>query len=280
MMNKFILISIFAYLVQITASAQEWVLIEQAEDVNTYIQVDKTPTSPQNETHFIAVFSEKEAKRRTKENMYNSNILPAYEDKSYCYNDAFNHFATRTYNIIGTDEKPLLESFHGFLTYDTIYGGRALYFSYWSHFLKTYGASACYYASQTQYQNENAQWVKFDEDENMERFIRVDSYSAEDSLVMYKVEYKTNTSKYFQSVYAFKEPPKARIFVYKIYENGQKVANIAESWIGKKNALTYIWLYPSAQIEDSKESKNTLYTELALLLFEQGKDAILNKSKN
>jgi hypothetical protein len=263
----------------ITTHAQQWVLIDQAEDVDTYIQVDKIPSSPQNETHFIALFSKKEAKKRTKENMYGSNIIPAYEDKTYCFNDAFDHFATRTYNVIGTDDKPLLESFHGFLTYDTIYGGRVYYFSNWACLLKNYGSYSCFYASQTQYQNENAEWIKFNEDEYATYFIRVD-LPTEDSLAMYKIDFKPAVSKQWQKYYSFNEPPVSRVYVYKLYNNGQKISCLAESWIGKKSAVSTVWLYPWVEPREVTEDITRIYMDWTLLLFMEGKDAVVEKSNS
>ena len=185
------LIIVLACLVHNIVCAQEWLLIEKADDVDTYIRIDSISSS-QNETQFYAVLSPKLAAEWQKQYQYET--LPAYELKSYCYNDEFNHMATRKYSILDKDNTPLYESFHGFLTFDTIVAYRPEIFAMWAYLLKEFGREACVFASQTQYNNDNAQWIKFSEDLEMERYIRID-LSNQDSLAMYKVVYKPKTSK-------------------------------------------------------------------------------------
>ena len=276
-MKHFILIIVLACLVHNIVCAQEWLLIEKVDDVDTYIRIDSISSS-QNETQFYAVLSPKLATAWQKQYQYET--LPAYELKSYCYNDEFNHMATRKYSILDKDNTPLYESFHGFLTFDTIAAYRPELFANWAYLLKEFGREACVFASQTQYNNDNAQWIKFSEDLEMERFIRVDLYSAEDSLVMFKILYKPKASKELQKDIRFPEPPICRIFVNKIQDNGQKVLQLAVSFWGKKNSLTPI-LVP--KFEESEVDVNdivTQYIDWASLLFEQGKDAVIEKSNS
>ena len=277
---KRIIISITCiFLLHITTSAQEWILIEKASDVNTFMRIDSIPKTSQNETHFYAVFSEKAAIQWQKEFQYKT--LPAYELKSYCYSEDFNYMATRAYNVYDKDDNPLYESFHGFLTYNTLEGYRAQSFANWAYLLKEYGKNACIFASQTQYNNENAQWVKFSEDAEIERYIRID-IPNHDSLAMYKVIYKTQKiSRQEQKNLLLPEAPRSRIFVYKILKNGKQVLRFADSFFGKKKAITPVYVYPLyADYKLVEDDVTRQYVEWALLFFEQGKDVLIEKSNS
>ena len=276
-MKRFALFIIFIFAWQEYAHAQQWLLIEKADDVDTYMRIDCIPESPRNETFFKAFVSPKLAAKWMKEYQYES--LPSYEKKSYCFNDEFDHFATRTYDIYDKNDKPVVKSFHGFLTYDSIVGGRAMYFAYWAHRLKTYGKQACIYATETQGNNSEAKWIKFDEDDNMERFIRVDA-TNNDSLAMYKLIYKAKLAKEIQKSQSFREPPVYIIFVQQWQNGFMEYTRLAESAIGKKSCLTPVMVYPPQEPEKVDEDVTKKYAEWTRLLFEKGQDAIIEKSIN
>lgn len=276
-MKHFILISFFACFLHVLASAQEKILIYNDVDYDIYMYIHNTPVSPRNETYLLNVFSAKNAEKIQKENQ--SATLPSYANMVLSYNDAFDSVAIRSYDVYDNRNQPLHKSFHGFLTFDTINGYMHEVFANWAYLLKEFGEIACIFASQTQYNNENAQWIKFNEDNGMERYIRIDM-SNQDSLAMYKVVYKPKTSKELQKSMSISEPPIYKTFVYKICNNGQKVFKIAESWFGKKKALSPIIadpLYTEHELVEDDITK--LYVEWTLLFFENGKDAVIEKSE-
>ena len=274
-MKRFILFVAYGYITCFLSYSQQWILIEKAEDVSAYMRIDSRPVSPRNETHFKSYVSSKLAEKWKKEYQYES--LPYYELTSDCYDDSFSNFATRTYNIYEKENKPIFESFHGFLTFDSIVGGRIMYYAMWAYILKQFGENACICASQTQYQNNTAQWIKFDEDENMERFIRIDLNNV-DSIAMYKVVYKARLAKDLQKTYSFRELPVSRIFVWKWVDSGSKALPIAESYFGKKSALSIVWIYTDGEPEVIGEGINKVYHEWTQLLYDKGKEAVIERS--
>lgn len=275
-MKRTILSILFLFVTYVFTSAQQWVQIRQTDNVYDYIRVDVVPQSPQNLVQFWTGYSLSYGKSLMKQYSYSG--IPRYDETTYAFNDSFDYYASRLYEVFDEKDKSLYKAFHGFLTYDTIYGQTLLStYADWAALLKYHGASACVYASNTQFQKQQKpEWIKIDEDESATYFIRVD-LTNEDSLAMFGLVFKSKTSKDWQKYYSFKEAPQSRILVYKIHDQGSKYSWLAESWFGKKDAITGVWLYPKTQPSELTEFSKKL-VEWGLLLLEQGKDAVVEKS--
>jgi hypothetical protein len=257
------------------AFAQQWLQIRGSENEHTFLRIDVSPESPRNEATFWTGWTVDAGKKKMK--AYSYKTPPSYEEKTYAFNDNFDSIAVRSYELFDVNDKSLYKDFHGFLTFDAITSENLSYsYSLWACLLKTYGANACYYASQTQFENQKAEWVKFSKDENMERYIRVDQYGATDSIVMFKMVYRPSFAKQVKGY--FSEIPVERYVAAKIYNNGGKILELAESWMGKKKAVSTIWLYPKNDPVDVANTVFQQYVEWALLLLGQGKDAVIEKS--
>ena len=275
-MKNYFILTIFLFFFNFLY-AQEWVLIEKADDVNNYMRLDRVPVSPRNEVEIYSEFTKDSAKKWQKTQKYNS--LPFCERRKCAFNDAFDSIATRFYDCLDKEGNSLLKEFHGFLTYYHIYelGWRATNIAHWAELLKKYGSNACLYASQIQYNNENAEWVKFHEDENMERFIRVDMSNV-DSLALYKIVFKKEYLKELSKEY--KEVPYSRIFLHKLYMEDKEYIELAETWFGKKSILTTINIYPLSEKVSVESQLDSVYFDWTKLLFKQGKNAVIEKSNS
>jgi hypothetical protein len=275
-MKNYFILAIFLFFLN-TLYAQEWVLIEKADDVNNYMRLDRVPVSPRNEVEIYSEFTKAGAKKWQKTQKYNS--LPFCERKKYAFNDAFDSIATRSYHCLDIEGNSLLKEFHGFLTYNRIseWGWRAANISNWAELFKKYGSNACLYASQILYNNGNAEWVKFHEDEKMERFIRVDMSNV-DSLALYKVVYKKEFLKELSKEY--KEVPNSRIFLRKVYMTDKNYIELADTWLGKNFFLTTINIYPLSEKVSVESLLDNAYFDWTKLLFDQGKNAVIEKSNS
>ena len=55
-MKNYFILAIFLFFLNILC-AQEWVLIEKADDVNNYMRLDRVPVSPRNEVEIYSEFT-------------------------------------------------------------------------------------------------------------------------------------------------------------------------------------------------------------------------------